>query len=65
MKHRREYADLDGKAFRLPDSNTGAKVIHLGQPAVDIPEGIERVEPAGSARTELSSRFPQWFVLTT
>ena len=32
------------KALRLPDSKTGAKVVHLGQPAIDVLEKITRVE---------------------
>ena len=32
------------KALRLPDSKTGAKVVHLGQPAVDVLETIERID---------------------
>ncbi len=39
-----EYADLPGRALHLPDSKTGSKVVHLGQSAVAIIEGIERVE---------------------
>lgn len=39
-----EYVDFAGKALRLPDSKTGAKVVHLGQPAVEVLEKIERVE---------------------
>lgn len=39
-----EYVDFAGKALRLPDSKTGAKVVHLGQPAIDVLEKIERVE---------------------
>jgi hypothetical protein len=39
-----EYVDIAGKALRLPDSKTGAKVVHLGQPAVDILERIEWAE---------------------
>ena len=39
-----EYVDIPGKALRLPDSKTGAKVVHLGQPAVEVLEKIERVE---------------------
>lgn len=44
MKLKWEYVDLAGKALRLPDSKTGAKVVHLGQPAVEILEAMERVE---------------------
>jgi integrase len=39
-----EYVDVTGRALRLPDSKTGAKVVHLGQPAVKVLEKIERVE---------------------
>jgi integrase len=39
-----EHVDLTGKALRLPDSKTGAKVVHLGQPAIDVLEQITRVE---------------------
>jgi integrase len=39
-----EYVDIPGKALRLPASKTGAKVVHLGQPAVDVLEKIERID---------------------
>jgi integrase len=39
-----ENVDIPGKALRLPDSKTGAKMVHLGQPAVEVLEKIERVE---------------------
>jgi integrase len=39
-----EHVDIAGKAFRLPDSKTGAKVVHLGQPAVEVLQKIKRVE---------------------
>jgi integrase len=39
-----DYVDAPGKALRLPDSKTGAKVVHLGQPAVEVLEKIKRVE---------------------
>lgn len=39
-----EYVDISGKALRLPDSKTGAKVVHLGQPAVEVLQKIERAE---------------------
>ena len=39
-----EHVDLPGKALRLPDSKTGAKVVHLGQSAIDVVEKIARVE---------------------
>jgi integrase len=39
-----EHADLAGRALRLPDSKTGAKVVHLGQPAIDVLAGIKKVD---------------------
>jgi integrase len=39
-----EHVDIPGKALRLPDSKTGAKVVHIGQPAVNVVQKIERVE---------------------
>jgi integrase len=39
-----EHVDFAGKALRLPDSKTGAKVVHLGQPAVDVLEKINKLE---------------------
>jgi integrase len=39
-----EHVDFPGKALRLPDSKTGAKVVHLGQPAIDVLEKIGQVE---------------------
>jgi len=38
-----EYIDLSEKVLRLPDSKTGAKVVHLGQPAIDLLETAERI----------------------
>jgi integrase len=38
-----EYVDLDYQALRLPDSKTGAKIVNLGGPAVDVLEQIERL----------------------
>ena len=37
-----ERVDLDGCALQLPDSKTGAKIVHIGQPAVDV---LRRIEP--------------------
>ena len=31
-----EHVDLAGRALRLPDSKTGAKVVHIGQATVDV-----------------------------
>lgn len=39
-----EHVDLAGRALRLPDSKTGAKVVHLGQPAIDVLTGIKKVD---------------------
>ena len=39
-----EHVDIAGKALRLPDSKTGAKVVHLGQPAVDVLEELDHIE---------------------
>ena len=39
-----EHVDIPGKSLRLPDSKTGAKVVHLGQPAVEVLLKIKRVE---------------------
>jgi integrase len=36
MKLKWEHVDLPGRALRLPDSKSGAKVVHLGQPAGDL-----------------------------
>jgi integrase len=44
MTLRWEHVDIPGKALRLPDSKTGAKVVHLGQPAIDVLENIMRVQ---------------------
>lgn len=39
-----EHVDLAGRALRLPNSKTGAKVVHLGQPAIDVLTGIKKVD---------------------
>ena len=38
------YLDIGARALRLPDSKTGAKVVHLGQPAFELLTKIERVD---------------------
>jgi integrase len=38
------YLDISACALRLPDSKTGAKVVHLGQRALDVMMKIERIE---------------------
>jgi site-specific recombinase XerC len=34
------YVDLNAGRLNLPDSKTGAKVVHIGKPAVDVLRGI-------------------------
>ena len=41
----REHVDIAGKALQLPDfKKTGAKVVHLGQPAIDVLKNITRLQ---------------------
>jgi integrase len=42
MKLKWEHVDLTDAALRLPDSKTGAKVVHLGRAAVDLLASLER-----------------------
>jgi integrase len=42
MKLRWEHVCLDEAVLRLPDSRTGAKVVQLGQAAVEVLAGVER-----------------------
>lgn len=39
-----EYVDFADKVLRLPDSKTGAKVVHLGQPAIELLKAAERID---------------------
>ncbi|MCZ6774307.1 MAG: tyrosine-type recombinase/integrase, partial [Proteobacteria bacterium] len=39
-----EYVDMEGQCLRLPDSKTGAKVIYLPPPALEILASLERHE---------------------
>jgi integrase len=39
-----EYVDLAEKVLRLPDSKTGAKIVHLGQPAIEHLKASEQIE---------------------
>ena len=39
-----DYVDLDMGELRLPDAKTGAKVVHLGDPAISVLRGIPRTE---------------------
>jgi len=38
------YIELGVPALRLPDSKTGAKVVHVGQPVVDLLRDAQRVD---------------------
>ena len=42
QKLRWEHVDLEAGELRLPDSKSGAKIVHLGAPAVAVLRGIER-----------------------
>ncbi|MDP1667575.1 site-specific integrase [Phaeovulum sp.] len=37
------YVDLADRVLRLPDSKTGAKIVHLGQPAVELLRDATRI----------------------
>jgi integrase len=36
------YVDFEARCLRLPDSKTGARLVHLGAPALDVLSTIER-----------------------
>ena len=42
QKLRWEHVDLDAGELRLPDTKTGAKVVHLGDPAIEVLRGLDR-----------------------
>ena len=44
QKLRWEHVDLDAGELRLPDTKTGAKVVHVGDPAIAVLRGIDRQE---------------------
>ena len=44
MNLRWEYVDLDKGELSLPESKTGSKVVHLGEPAIEVLRGIPRPE---------------------
>jgi len=44
LQLRWENVDLDRGELRLPDSKTGARIVHLGGPAIAVLRGMERVE---------------------
>lgn len=37
-----EHVDFEGAALRLPDSKTGAKIVHLNAPALEVLASIDR-----------------------
>lgn len=39
-----EYVDFDNSVLRLPDSKTGAKLVHLPAPALDILSHLPRIQ---------------------
>ena len=61
-----EYVDLDRGELRLPDSKTGAKIVHLGDPAISVLRGIERedgnpwVITSPKPGEPLSDVYDQW-----
>lgn len=44
MRLKWNYVDIQGRALHLPNSKSGAKTVHLGQPAVDVLSALEPVE---------------------
>ena len=42
QKLRWEHVALDAGELRLPDTKTGAKVVHLGDPAIEVLRGLRR-----------------------
>ena len=42
MTLRWEYVDEVGHCLRLPETKTGARIVHLGTPAIDVLAGITR-----------------------
>jgi integrase len=43
VRLRWEFVDLTARLLRLPNSKTGAKVVHLGQPAIELLKTVERL----------------------
>jgi integrase len=38
------YVDIKARELRLPDSKTGAKIVHYGKTAVDVLQGIKKLD---------------------
>jgi integrase len=60
------YVDFEARCLRLPDTKTGARIVHLGAPALDVLSRIERLtdnpwvicgKKLGARRTDLQ---PPW-----
>lgn len=39
-----DHVDLKSREFRLPDSKTGAKIVHFGEAVAEVLEKVERIE---------------------
>ena len=39
-----DYVDMEAGQLHLPDSKSGAKIVHLGEPALAVLRGIQRAE---------------------
>jgi len=39
-----DYVDIKARELRLPDSKTGAKVVHFGKTVVDVLNGIKKLD---------------------
>ena len=61
-----EYVDLDRGEMRLPDSKTGAKIVHLDDPAITVLRGLTRedgnpwVITSPKPGEPLSDVYDQW-----
>ena len=66
MSLRWEYVDLELGELRLPDSKTGSKVVHLGDPAIAVLRGIHRMEgdpwvlPGAKRGTHIAYLHDSW-----
>ncbi len=52
------YVDLEDRVLRLPDSKTGAKIIHIGGAAIRVLGRIERLDDNPWVITGKSARSP-------
>ena len=61
-----DHVDLEGRALRLPDSKTGAKIVHLGRPVVELLQEAPRIKgnpwviPGTLPGKRLSDLQPFW-----